>query len=74
MSVSRRLGVPRPQSVLVQHSEQEFRGQVSKPGLVSRHLSTVKKILEIHFAIAMLSAGCAAFSFLDLTDLGVLLA
>jgi hypothetical protein len=55
---------------LVQHSEHEIRCQVSRPAPVSRHLTTVKKILEIHFAITMLTPADVAFHFLLLTGFG----
>ncbi len=48
---------------LVQHSEHEIPGQVSKTDPVSRHLHTVKKILEIHFAIIKLLPADVAFHF-----------
>ncbi len=55
---------------LIQHSEHEIRGQVSRPGPVSRHLTTVRKILEIHFAITMLFAGGCGVSFFAFDGLG----
>ncbi len=55
---------------LIQHSEHEIRGQVSRPGPVSRHLTTVRKILEIHFVITMLFACGRGVSFFAFDGLG----
>ncbi len=55
---------------LVQHSEHEIRVQASRTGPVFRHLTTVKKLLEIQFAIAMLNAGGRGVLFLLLTGVG----
>ena len=59
---------------LVQHSEHEIRGQVSRPGPVSGPFTTVKKKLEIHFAITMLNACGRGVSFFAFDGLGGLVA